>query len=134
MLDVFVVLPCAHRRITLQSIEEIFNCLVQHGCRDLSFVLVDGRYSSLPIENGGFGDVWRVTLDGTTLKGNTVLAVKALRLKTLLDGNTKATKVSVWIPLAHEVAFAHELPVNHSALHAKCTTGPGCSTPTFRNC
>lgn len=73
----------------------MFECLVQHGCTNLSSILVDGRYSSLPIETGGFGDIWRVNLNSGTLKGRSVLAVKTLKLKTLLEGNTKAAKVNV---------------------------------------
>ena len=76
----------------------MFECLVQHGCTDLSSLLANGQYSTLPIDHGGFGDVWRATLGSATFNGISVVAVKTLRLKTLLEGNDKATKVSAWLP------------------------------------
>ena len=75
----------------------MFECLAQHGCTDVSSGLASGVYSPQPIDNGAFGDVWRVTLSGSTLNGISVVAVKTLRLKVILDGNDKAAKVGVWL-------------------------------------
>ena len=73
---------------TLKSVEEMFSCLIQHGCPDLSSSLDPSRFSLFPIANGGFGDVYRVSISG-----GPVLAVKTLRLPKLLAGN--AAKVSI---------------------------------------
>lgn len=71
-----------------QSPEDMFECLVQHGCPDISASIDRGQYSSSPVANGGFGEVWRVQIS-TGL----VLAVKTLRFRTLLEGDDKAAKV-----------------------------------------
>ncbi|KAF8593840.1 WD40 repeat-like protein [Ceratobasidium sp. AG-I] len=83
------------------SVEDMFRCLVQHGCADISPLLGSSQHSLTPIANGGFGDVWRVTLsDGS------VIAVKTLRLPKLLAGNAKGAKRAVrevhhWSKLRH---------------------------------
>ena len=66
----------------------MFRCLAQHGCTDLSISFDHSLVSSLPVANGGFGDVYRVTLSS-----GSVLAVKTLRWSDLLEGNTKGAKV-----------------------------------------
>ena len=72
-----------------KSVQEMFSCLVQHGCTDLSLSFDHSSISSLPIANGGFGDVYQVTLSS-----GSVLAVKILRWSDLLEGNTKGAKVN----------------------------------------
>lgn len=71
----------------LQSAGEIFECLVQHGCMDLSSSLDKGDYSSSPIANGGFGEVWRFTTSA-----GIIYAVKTLRFRALLEGDDKGAK------------------------------------------
>ena len=110
----------------------MFECLVQHGCTDLSSLLSDDQYSELPIENGGFGDVWRVTLSDGMLIGSTVLAVKTLRLKPLLEGNNKAAKVGVWSLIEFHLPSTWNLLI-YSVLRARCTTGPSYGTLMFKN-
>lgn len=77
-----------HPTSVLQSAEEIFDCLVRHGCTDLSSSIDPARFSSSPIETGGFGDVWKAWL-----RNGTPVAVKCLRLQKIMDGDEKGTKV-----------------------------------------
>lgn len=65
----------------------MFECLVRHGCSDLTSFL-DMSQSSAVISSGGFGDVRRLIVDNTT-----VVAIKTLRLHVLLKDDDKAVKV-----------------------------------------
>lgn len=78
--------------IALQSGQELFQCLVKHGCTDLTAFLRHDEQSSWVIASGGFGDVRRLTL-----KNGMYVAVKTLRLHVLLhdDKGVKVTAISV---------------------------------------
>lgn len=66
----------------------MFECLVRHGCTDLSLSLDSSRSAITPIASGGFGDVWRVKMVNGKL-----VAIKSLRLHILLQDNDKGAKV-----------------------------------------
>lgn len=68
----------------------MFDCLVQHGCTDLTSSTDPDRHSSAVIASGGFGDVRRVRLDNDTF-----VAVKTLRLHILLKDDDKGVKVNL---------------------------------------
>lgn len=74
----------------LQSTQEMFDCLVKHGCTDFSASIDPARYSLSAIATGGFGDVWQAWL-----KDGILVAVKSLRLQMILDGDEKGMKVGV---------------------------------------
>lgn len=73
----------------LQSVQEVFDCLVKHGCTDLSQLMDLAHYSASAIATGGFGDVWQ----GRTT-GGILVAVKCLRLHMVLEGGEKGMKVA----------------------------------------
>lgn len=75
-----------------QSAEEMFECLVKHGCSDLT-PSIDTSRSSAVITSGGFGDVRRLVMDD-----GTIVAIKTLRLHILMKDDDKAVKVYV-VPL-----------------------------------
>lgn len=72
----------------------MFNRLIKHGCTDLTAVMATNRHSSSPIASGGFGDVRR-----SKMVNGTYVAVKTLRLHTLLQGKEKGTKVISYLPI-----------------------------------
>lgn len=61
---------------------------MKHGCTDLTSSMDIGRRSSSVVASGGFGDVWRVTMNDKTF-----VAVKTLRLHILFKGDDKGVKV-----------------------------------------
>ena len=66
----------------------MFECLVEHGCVDLTLFANESQ-SSAVITSGGFGDVRQMVMhDGT------IVAVKTLRLHVLLKDDEKAVKVA----------------------------------------
>ncbi|KAG9084739.1 hypothetical protein FRC06_003920, partial [Ceratobasidium sp. 370] len=67
------------------SVKEMFDCLLQHGCVDLSPHIDSNRTSSIAVAGGAFGDIYR----GMLLDGNDI-AIKALRHHVL--ANDKAPK------------------------------------------
>ncbi|KAF8596165.1 kinase-like protein [Ceratobasidium sp. AG-I] len=69
------------------SIPEIFNCLVEHGCVDISQHIDPTKYSSIATAGGSFGDVWQ----GMLLNGDKV-AVKCLRFTTIVEDRPKGLK------------------------------------------
>lgn len=77
-----------------QSIQETFECLVEHGCVDMTSSIDSNKNSYPVIAAGGFGDVRRVALDNGTL-----VAVKTLRLS-LLGDDDKALKVNIILPFS----------------------------------
>lgn len=78
----------------VQSSQDMFDCLVQRGCTDLSLSLDKGRNSHKVIASGGFGDVWYATMfDGKPI------AIKTLRLHILLQEDDKGLKVTLILPL-----------------------------------
>ncbi|KAG8711786.1 hypothetical protein FRC09_020409 [Ceratobasidium sp. 395] len=70
------------------SVQEMFDCLLHHGCSDLSSQIDFSGNSSIAIAGGGFGDIYRWEL----LNG-TPVAIKTLRHHVLLrDTAPKALK------------------------------------------
>lgn len=65
----------------------MFECLVNHGCPDLTSSIDAGRRSSSAIASRGFGDVRCVTLEDGTF-----VALKILRLRILLEDDDEAAK------------------------------------------
>ncbi|KAF8602231.1 WD40 repeat-like protein [Ceratobasidium sp. AG-I] len=82
--------------------QEMFDCLVLHGCTDLTSLMNPDRYSTAAIVNGGFGDVWQgVMIDGK------MVAIKSLRLHMILEGDEKGMKramreIYIWRKAKHE--------------------------------
>lgn len=114
--------------LVLQSTQEMFECLVKHGCVDMSSSLDTSRRSITVIASGGFGDVWQVnTTDGS------LVAVKTLRLQTFLQGNDKGAKVST-ILLFREFLIWVIILIQSSVRCAKCITGRSYGILTFKNC
>jgi hypothetical protein len=70
----------------------MFECLLKHGCADLSLFIDPDAYSASAIASGGFGDVWRARM-----KDGTLVAVKCLRLHVILEGDKKGMKVRGFI-------------------------------------
>ncbi|CAE6535726.1 unnamed protein product [Rhizoctonia solani] len=81
---------------------DIFECLVKHGCDDLTRLIDPGQYSSCRVAEGAFGDIWKGQMrDGTSV------AVKVLRFGLLTDGGGKSLKrmmreIYTWSKLDHE--------------------------------
>jgi hypothetical protein len=66
----------------------MFDRLLEHGCVDLSSSMDSAQYSSAAIDSGAFGDIWRGKMnDGTEV------AIKSLRLHTIITGDGKGLKV-----------------------------------------
>ncbi|KAG8700534.1 hypothetical protein FRC08_004648, partial [Ceratobasidium sp. 394] len=85
------------------SVQEMFDCLLQHGCADLSLHMDDNRTSSIAVAGGAFGDIYRGgLLDGTDV------AIKALRHHVLAnDTAPKALKramreLYIWSKAKHD--------------------------------
>lgn len=66
----------------------MFECLLEHGCVDLSSSIDPEQYSSVVVAGGSFGDIWR----GKMLNGVEV-AVKSLRFHLIAADNVKPLKV-----------------------------------------
>lgn len=75
--------------VRLQSAQEMFECLVKHGCTNLTSTVDTEQHNSEVLASGGFGEIRRVALgDGS------FVALKTLRLQVLLKDNDKAVKVN----------------------------------------
>ncbi|KAG9101946.1 hypothetical protein FRC06_002458, partial [Ceratobasidium sp. 370] len=87
------------------SVQEMFECLLRHGCTDLSSQIDSNSQSSSAIAGGGFGDIYRARLrDGTTV------AIKALRHHLLAqDTSRKALKVGSLLSRVYVENHTHEL-------------------------
>lgn len=69
----------------------MFNCLLKHGCVDLSSSMDPNQYSSVAVAGGSFGDIWR-----GMLRDGTEVAIKCLRFHVIAqDSSTKGLKVRV---------------------------------------
>ncbi|KAF8601674.1 kinase-like protein [Ceratobasidium sp. AG-I] len=84
------------------SAQDMFRCLVDHGCADLSLDVDPDRYSESAVASGGFGDVWQAWM-----KDGTMVAVKCLRLHIILEGDRKGMKRTMrelynWSQAKHE--------------------------------
>ncbi|KAF8594848.1 WD40 repeat-like protein [Ceratobasidium sp. AG-I] len=84
------------------SAQDMFRCLVRHGCTDLSSAIHSGRYSSSPVARGGFGDVWK-----GELTNGTAVAIKCVWLQQAQEGDWKGAKRAmretyVWSKARHK--------------------------------
>ncbi|CAE6535718.1 unnamed protein product [Rhizoctonia solani] len=87
----------------------MFQCLIDHGCEDLTSLIDIEKYSACRVAEGGFGDIWKGQLyDGT------FVAVKVLRcaLVVCTESEKKGLKrmmreIYAWSKLDHE--NAHKL-------------------------
>ncbi|KAG8744257.1 hypothetical protein FRC11_013572 [Ceratobasidium sp. 423] len=80
----------------------MFQCLVKHGCDDLSHLIDSSKYSSCRVAEGAFGDIWK----GQLCNG-TPVAVKVLRFGLMAAGGGKnlkrmMRKIYAWAKLDHE--------------------------------
>lgn len=66
----------------------MFNCLLEHGCADLSSRMDSGGYSSVAVAGGSFGDIWRGKLNDRT-----EVAIKCIRFHTIAEDDIKGRKV-----------------------------------------
>ncbi|KAF8602302.1 kinase-like protein [Ceratobasidium sp. AG-I] len=67
--------------------KEMFQCLLRHGCVDLSQSLDPGQYSVAALAGGSFGDIWQ----GRLLNGDKV-AIKCLRFHVITEDSGKSLK------------------------------------------
>ncbi|CAE6420166.1 unnamed protein product [Rhizoctonia solani] len=80
----------------------MFQCLVKHGCVDLTNLIKPDKYSSCRVAEGAFGDVWK-----GEMQDGTAVAVKVLRFALVDDGEGKNLKrmvreIYAWSKLDHE--------------------------------
>lgn len=68
----------------LQTALEMFKCLVENGCRDLSSRINFSWHPYVAVPGGSFGDIWRGEMD----TGEQV-AVKCLRFHTIAEHHKK---------------------------------------------
>ncbi|KAF8596176.1 WD40 repeat-like protein [Ceratobasidium sp. AG-I] len=86
---------------------DMFDCLLAHGCTDLSLRMDSHGYSSIAVAGGAFGDIWRGKLsDGTEV------AIKCLRFHAIAEDDIKGRKramreMYMWSKAKHE--NVHEL-------------------------
>ncbi|KAG8709472.1 hypothetical protein FRC11_005540, partial [Ceratobasidium sp. 423] len=74
-------------RPTEMSTDEMFACLIRHGCPDLTQSINPDTYSNGFLVSGGFGDIWKGKLfDGTDV------AIKVWRFRTLQEDEGKDVK------------------------------------------
>jgi hypothetical protein len=67
----------------------MFECLVEHGCPDLTSAVNPHRFSSGMLMGGSFGDIWKGSLyDGTDV------AIKMWRFTLIAEDGEKSLKVS----------------------------------------
>ena len=69
---------------------EVFDCLLKHGCADLSLDMNPIEHSAA-IAGGSFGDVWQ----GRLVSGEKV-AIKCLRFTTIVEEQPKGLKVCAY--------------------------------------
>lgn len=74
--------------IAVQTMREMFDSLVKHGCIDLSASVDATRHNPTVFASGGFGDVW-----SAVLINDTRVAIKTLKQQHL-QGSDRGTKVS----------------------------------------
>lgn len=109
--------------LALQSAQEMFQCLVNHGCTDLSSVMRPDRYYSDAIARGGFGGIWK-----GELANGLVVAIKCVWLPTALDGDPKDMKVRLTDVFMHS-----QLNRYISAHRERHTSGQSHDTRTFKS-
>ncbi|CAE6436257.1 unnamed protein product [Rhizoctonia solani] len=81
---------------------DMFQCLLNHGCVDLTSSIDPEKYSSCRVAQGGFGDIWQ-----GELRNRTHVAIKVLRFALAADGGSKPLKrmmreIYAWSKLDHE--------------------------------
>lgn len=66
----------------------MFECLMEHGCTNLTSTIDPHRFSSGLINGGSFGDIWKGKFyDGTDL------AIKVWRFTSIVEDGDKSLKV-----------------------------------------
>ncbi|CUA67872.1 ATP-dependent RNA helicase FAL1 [Meyerozyma guilliermondii ATCC 6260] [Rhizoctonia solani] len=81
---------------------DMFQCLINHGCDDLTNLICPEKYSSCRVAEGAFGDIWK-----GELQDGTAVAVKVLRFALVSDSGGKNLKrmvreIYAWSKLDHE--------------------------------
>ncbi|KAF8602999.1 kinase-like protein [Ceratobasidium sp. AG-I] len=89
------------------SAPEMFQCLLEHGCADVSLRINPDRHSTAIVTGGSFGDIWKSELDD-----GTKVAIKCLRLHTIAEDGPKGLKraareIYMWSKAKHP--NVHEL-------------------------
>ncbi|KAF8602271.1 kinase-like protein [Ceratobasidium sp. AG-I] len=81
---------------------KVFECLLRHGCIDISSDLDHTKHSSIAVAGGSFGDIWQ----GKLVSGEKV-AIKCLRFTTIVEDQPKSLKrlmreTYMWSKAKHE--------------------------------
>ncbi|KAF8603007.1 kinase-like protein [Ceratobasidium sp. AG-I] len=89
------------------SATEMFQCLLDHGCTDVSPRINSNRHSIAAVAGGSFGDIWTSELDD-----GTKVAIKCLRIYTIPADRPKQLKratreIYLWSKAKHP--NVHEL-------------------------
>ncbi|CAE7205355.1 unnamed protein product [Rhizoctonia solani] len=84
------------------STDEMFECLLRHGCPDLTEFMNPDAYSKGFVAAGGFGDIWK-----GKLRDGTAVAIKVWRFRALEEDIGKDIKRAMreiynWSKLDHE--------------------------------
>ncbi|KAF8593515.1 kinase-like protein [Ceratobasidium sp. AG-I] len=85
----------------------MFQCLLEHGCADVSSRINPDRYSTTAVAGGSFGDIWASELDD-----GTKVAIKCLRFHAIAEDQPKGLKratreIYMWSKAKHP--NVHEL-------------------------
>ncbi|KAF8607450.1 kinase-like protein [Ceratobasidium sp. AG-I] len=73
--------------LVLQSATEMFQCLTEHGCADVSSRINHDRHSTTAAAGGSFGDIWIGEMDG-----GVKIAIKCYRFHTITIDCPKGLK------------------------------------------
>ncbi|CAE6535289.1 unnamed protein product [Rhizoctonia solani] len=116
---------------------DMFQCLINHGCDDLTNLICPEKYSSCRVAEGAFGDIWK-----GELQDGTAVAVKVLRfalvsdsggknLKRMVHGDIKASNILVSADGVLKLTdFDHSL-ISECSLMFTATTRVGGGTPRW---
>ncbi|KAF8603730.1 kinase-like protein [Ceratobasidium sp. AG-I] len=85
----------------------MFQCLLEHGCVDVSLLINPDRHSTAVVAGGSFGDIWASELDD-----GTKVAIKCLRFHAIAEDQPKGLKratreIYMWSKAKHP--NVHEL-------------------------
>ncbi|KAF8593517.1 kinase-like protein [Ceratobasidium sp. AG-I] len=89
------------------SAPEMFQCLLEHGCTDVSSRINPNRQSATAVAGGSFGDIWMSELDD-----GTKVAIKCFRFHAIAEDQPKGLKratreIYMWSKAKHP--NVHEL-------------------------